>query len=89
MIFGGCDNSKDLQDLYLLELSMKYWYIEINKWKRLFRMENQLNETFVGHKMISIPPESQCITQPIVIFGGWNGKTYTNKMTLIDDSNFS
>ena len=52
-------------------------------------MENQLNETFVGHKMISIPPESQCITQPIVIFGGWNGKTYTNKMTLSDDSNFS
>ena len=24
VIFGGCDNSKDLQDLYLLDLSMKY-----------------------------------------------------------------
>jgi len=84
-ILGGCDNSKDLLDAYVLNLSRNICVsIGTNKWKKLCQIESNFHFPLVGFGIVTLPQHNRFLAEQILVFGGWEGKSYSNKTMLID-----
>jgi len=60
--------------------------IENNNWTRLGELEDYINSGYNGYGLVVIPRKDLHLNDQIILFGGWNGKTYTNQTILIDES---
>eukprot|EP00826_Nyctotherus_ovalis_P035010 TRINITY_DN2963_c0_g1_i10.p1 TRINITY_DN2963_c0_g1~~TRINITY_DN2963_c0_g1_i10.p1 ORF type:complete len:234 (+),score=16.30 TRINITY_DN2963_c0_g1_i10:107-808(+) len=85
LLLGGCDNSKDLSDAYILNLSRRLFVtLGTKKWKKLWQIECNLHSPLVGFGMLTIPQRSRFLAEQILVFGGWEGKSYNNRTLLLD-----
>ena len=56
--------------------------VDTYRWDRLWRLERDITFPVVGHCFVTIPAPSKCMNDHIVCFGGWDGRSYTNKTVL-------
>lgn len=81
LIHGGCDNNKDLTDCYILDLNTM-------KWRRIWKVESGIGTPLAGHSCAIVNQGTKYLNEQIVMFGGWDGKSYSNKTYLFDTSIF-
>ena len=56
------------------------------KWKRLHKLEKKLGTAVVGHRAVLLNQGKKNLNEHVLLFGGWNGKSYTNDYQLLDTS---
>ena len=80
-VHGGCTEEEDLHDAYVLDLKTLR-YIELKK------LKHQIPHPLVGHSSVVVRHGLSDDQDLILLLGGWDGTSYSNRVYLIESGTF-